>query len=211
MGNGVFSTIRKGGVLSIVAILALFLSIFSFYQNNTALFEFSGWARQDWFAFLELLVILISAIIAFIAIFHNKKVVRERATLDIILDDYKDEKMYEAKSILYEYLQVKDGSQKTLVSIYDSAEISEEEKKIKSALLLVMNRNEFYAMGINSGLLDENVFKRTHCSNVLKLWDAISPTVMSIREKEQKATLFKDLEILANRWKMNPLTTENIK
>ncbi|WP_151987430.1 DUF4760 domain-containing protein [Acinetobacter oleivorans] len=77
--------------------------------------------------------------------------------------------------------------------------------------MLVLNRNEFYASAINTGLLDEGLFKRVHCANIVKLWDQLYPTVNQIRQVAKKDTLFMDLELLATRWKANPLKTDDIK
>ena len=57
-------------------------------------------------------------------------------------------------------------------------------------------------------LVYANKFARLQ--NFIKLWDAVSPTVMSIRDKERKDTLFKDLELLVLRWKSNPLSVDDL-
>ena len=76
--------------------------------------------------------------------------------------------------------------------------------------MTLINRHEFYACAINTGVLDETLFKRVHCTNFIKLWNAVSPLVMKIREEERKDTLFIDLEILVSRWKANPLKAEDL-
>lgn len=90
------------------------------------------------------------------------------------------------------------------------ADLTPAQEDIRTKMLTVLSRHEFYAIGLNAGLLDENLFKRMHCSNFISLWEQVSPAVSKLREKEKKDTLFKDFEILALRWKADPLSVEDI-
>ncbi|MFH7765810.1 DUF4760 domain-containing protein [Acinetobacter sp. BSP-28] len=181
------------------------------------------WATSDWFLFIQTLVFALSALIAYSTITSSRTTSRERSTLDTILDDNKDVVLYEAKVALFafahspekyfEKLEDADSTRKTLAQIceVDDVDLSANEHNIKKKMLLVLNRHEFYAIGINNKLFDEKLFKRMHCSNVLKLWDNVNPAVTQLRAKSKKDTLFKDLESLATRWKAEPLKSEDIK
>lgn len=208
-------------VAIIVAVSAFFVLLIPKVQIAVDFANFNSWARSDLFLFIQTIVIAISAVIAFLTINASKKTSRERATLDIIIDDYRDTNLFEAKTNIYDFIENKDEyksknskvTKDSLVEICRShdSELSEEDKVLKKDLMLVLNRNEFYASAINTGLLDETLFKRVHCSNIIKIWDKLYPTVNQIRQVAKKDTIFKDLEILALRWKANPLKSEDIK
>lgn len=187
-------------------------------------FQVNTWGVSDWFLFIQTLVFASSAVIAYRTISSARTVSRERATLDTILADNKDLRLMEAKADMYAfvenadkyYLKVDDKNQSTRKTLTQICEVDEvlltkNEHDIKHKMMVVLNRHEFYAIGINNKLLDENLFKRMHCSNFLKLWDKVNPAVTQLRAKTNKDTLFKDFENLANRWKANPLKSEDVK
>ena len=86
-----------------------------------------------------------------------------------------------------------------------SSYFNDRKSKEAQALLKVLNFREFVAVGINSGIIDESTYKRAFCSTVLRDWDNLEHTLKAMRKEFNKETLFQDLEILANRWKKNPL------
>ncbi len=47
-------------------------------------------------------------------------------------------------------------------------------------------------------------------TNFIKLWNAVSPLVMKIREEERKDTIFRELEILVALWKANSLKASDL-
>lgn len=213
--------LNESRVAIILAVSAFFVLLIPKVPIVVDFANFNSWVRADLFLFIQTIVIAISAVIAFLTINASKRTSRERATLDIIIDDYRDTNLFEAKTNIYDFIDNKDEYKKknsdvskdALVEIcraHDS-ELSDGDRILKRHLMLVLNRNEFYASAINTGLLDETLFKRVHCSNILKIWDKLYPTINQIRQVAKKDTIFKDLEILALRWKANPLKSEDIK
>lgn len=196
---------------------------FLLYPYIYKYFKVGTWEVSDWFLFIQTIVFLTSAFIAYRTISSSKLVSRERATLDTILSDNKDMQLSEAKSELYsfiedyeKYYQKHDDNESIRQSLsqiceVDDIELTQTELRLKHKMMTVLNRHEFYAIGINNKLLDENLFKRMHCSNFLKLWDKVSPAVTQFRAKVGKDTLFKEFECLATRWKADPLKAEDIK
>ncbi len=213
--------LNESRVAIIVAVSAFFILLIPKVPIVIDFANFDKWTRADLFLFIQTIVIAISAVIAFLTINASKNTSRERATLDIIIDDYRDTNLFEAKTSVYDFIENKteymsknkDVTKDSLVEIcraHDS-DLGEGDKKLKKQLMLVLNRNEFYASALNTGLLDEDLFKRVHCSNIIKIWDKLYPTVNQIRQVAKKDTIFKDLEILALRWKANPLKVDDIK
>jgi hypothetical protein len=213
--------LNESRVAIIVAVSAFFILLIPKVPIVIDFANFDKWTRADLFLFIQTIVIAISAVIAFLTINASKNTSRERATLDIIIDDYRDTNLFEAKTSVYDFIENKgeyvsknkDIDKESLVEIcreHDS-KLSDGDRLLKKQLMLVLNRHEFYASAINTGLLDEDLFKRVHCSNIIKLWDKLYPTINQIRQVAKKDTIFKDLEILALRWKANPLKSEDIK
>lgn len=95
--------------------------------------------------------------------------------------------------------------------IGENEKLTNGEAEIRAHMLTVLNRYEFYAIGLNKNLLDEEMFKRMYCSTMLKFWGICNPAVSQLRETVKKDTLFKEYETLANRWKSNSLKAEDIK
>lgn len=191
----------------------------------------ASWSVSDWIYAIQTCIIGISAIIAIFTIRSAKATSREKATLEIILADNKDEHLDEAYSELIMFLK----NSKKYYEIYQERHkedlddigfnenldlpaiikkgrdnLSPAQARIFDKMTTVLSRHEFYAIGINSGLLDERLFKRMHCSNFIRLWEQISPAVNQLRAENKKDTIFKDFELLATRWKNNPLSADDI-
>lgn len=188
----------------------------------------NSWSISDWIYAIQTCIIGISAIIAVMTIKSSKTTSKEKATLEIILADNKDANFTEAKSELLMFLKsphrfyqeqhnkhsqhLNDSDVIDLPAILkkDKDTLTPAQERIRTRMLTVLSRHEFYAIGINSGLLDERLFKRMSCSNFIQLWEQVSPAVNQMRTQNNKDTLFKDFELLATRWKANPLTVEDI-
>jgi len=196
---------RKEGLTLSLSLISFFIGGFLLFKEYYKPIDLSGLTLQDWTSVTQSAVIFISAIIAVCTITSTRKTSKERATLDVVLGDYQDKDLVEASNMIFTLVR-EDRNQLFIVFQNEDGKRANE----RSSLLLVLNRYEFYASAMNHGILDEQLFKRLHCSNFIKLWDAVSPTVMSIRDKERKDTLFKDLEILVLRWKSNPLSVDDL-
>lgn len=197
--------VRKEGVTLCLAALSFFISVYLLFKDYNYSVDVRGLELQDWTSIIQLIIVLASAIIAVITIISARKTSKERATLDVVLGDYKDGELVEASRLIFDL--VRRGSNE-LYNVFQNKDGQNTEERL--CLLLVLNRYEFYASAMNHGILDEKLFKRLHCANFIKLWDAVSPTVTSIRHEERKETIFKDLELLVLRWKANPLTIDDL-
>lgn len=188
-----------------IGLISLYFFAYSYFKETSfstvAIADF----LQNWSSLGQLLVISLTALIAMCTMISARKTSKERATLDVVLGDYKDSDLVEASRTIFDIVRKDSNHLYTVFQNEDGTYTKE-----RNCLLLVVNRYEFYSSAINHGILDESLFKRFHCSNFIKLWDAVSPTVMSIRDKERKETLFKDFEILVLRWKSNPLSVEDL-
>lgn len=213
--------ILQGRATFILALSAFLISVYLASDNIAQYFKLRSWTTGDWLLFAQLIVFLVSAYIAYSTIHSSRSTSRERATLDTILDDNKDDSLAHSKTLILKFNEDPEDYYKTLgkIGVRDLAHLfcvenhclTSDEAEIRMHLLKVLNRYEFYAIGINKGLFDEDLFKRMYCSTMLKFWGVGSPAVSQLREFAKKDTLFKEFESLANRWKANPLKSEDIK
>ncbi|WP_048763792.1 DUF4760 domain-containing protein [Acinetobacter soli] len=264
MAKKILSDSQKSGLTLLLALSAFLMATYSISDEIYRFLNISEWKVPDWLLFAQLIVFLASAYIAYTTIHSSRTTSRERATLDTILDDNKDETLGLSKSIVLKfnenpkhYYDQAENSELdkpgvkashiretdynetgTTVTEIDKVELSTtidnlngQEQRMTLALLLsvnegdltrheanvrmhllkVLNRYEFYAIGINKKLLDEEMFKRMYCTTMLKFWAICSPAVSQLRETAKKDTLFREFELLATRWKANPLKSEDIK
>ncbi|MDI9703080.1 DUF4760 domain-containing protein [Acinetobacter baumannii] len=228
MANQSIPRSKKGRFTFILALSAFLIALYLVAPKLISFLNIREWKPGDWLMFLQLLVFAVSAYFAYSTIASSKETSRERATLDTILDDNKDLVLTESKTIVlnfdddpFKYLGTtatdfkRQYGREPCNSLSKLAEtpvkdLQKCEIDIRNHLIQVLNRFEFYAVGINSCLLDEVLFKRTHCANFIKLWNACSPAITHIRKQTQKSTYFKDLELLAKKWENNPLKENDL-
>lgn len=211
----------KSRLTFIFALSAFLMSLFLVSGTISEFFKLADWKIPDWLIFAQLLVFIASAYIAYSTIHSSRATARERATLDTILDDNKDDSLAHSKNIVLifnedptaYYIKHNKNGKRDLAHLFcvEHHELTNDEAEIRAHFLKVLNRYEFYAIGINKGLFDEELFKRMYCSTMLKFWGVVNPPVSQLRELAKKDTLFKDFEALAIRWKANPLKSEDIK
>lgn len=137
--------------------------------------------------------VFLSAVAAIYIIYHNGKLAKRRALIDLIIQQKSDEKLIEATREVYALSKA--GNH--ISQLVDSDK--------EPTILRVLNNQEFIAVGIRTGAFDEGVYKEIQCSNVLKLWTATSGFIQEVRKIDGKNTLFQDFELLAKRWEKNPI------
>lgn len=123
----------------------------------------------------------------FTLVFNHKENKRQ-STLDLIIHQRSNDKLNNAVN--------------HVVSL--ARNLNNNSNSIKD-IIEVLNFREFVSVGINTGIIDEKVYKRAYCSVMIRDWKLLKSTIFSIREKQNKQTLFQDFEILAKRWEKSPL------
>lgn len=137
----------------------------------------------------------LSAIAAVLVIWHNGKVAKKRALIDLIIQQKSDESLIQATQRVYE-LQDSCSHLSSLVG---------EDSQDRRIILKVLNNQEFIAVGIRMHAFDETVYKQLQYSNVVKLWNATSGFIHELRKIDGKKTVFQDFETLAKKWEKSPI------
>ena len=137
----------------------------------------------------------LSALAAIFVIYHNGKLAKKRALIDLIIQQKSDQNLITATRRVYE-LQDCGNHLSSLVGT------DTEDRRI---VLQVLNNQEFIAVGIRLGAFDETVYKQLQFNNIVKLWSATSGFIHELRKIDARTTLFQDFECLAKRWENSPI------
>lgn len=156
--------------------------------------EVTGW--------LQLLVLVVSAVIAYFSYKKHTDLTRKRATLDLYLSFTKDNRTVKAFRILQE--SMKDGDFYNIVT-------SSDDSREKEAILLILNLYEFVSAGANAGILDDKLLKKLNFSDTERLWNFTKLGITKLRETTERETIFQEFETLALRWEKEPLKPINSK
>lgn len=158
-----------------------------------------GWLGESAGFWVQTSAFLISALAAVLVIYYNGKQARVRALIDLMMKLKSDDKLVEATRRVN---ALKSNGEKLSTHVGGD---SQERKDI----LLVLNNQEFIAVGIRLKAFDEGVYKQSQYSNVVRLWNACKGFIYELREADGINTLFQDFEKLAKKWESKPIKNIN--
>lgn len=144
--------------------------------------------------------VILSAIMAVLAILHNGRMARKRTTIDVLLQENQDQQLMEAKFTVFNLANNTDNS---FVEIY----FKEKEKQSDTykKITMLLNRYEFIAQSIRNKAFEEKIYKKMQYNNITRMWDRVCPLVYEIRQRQKSQTFYQEFEWLAKRWKKKPL------
>lgn len=153
---------------------------------------------QDYGPFITAGAIFVSGLIAAIAVIHNLRAARRRATIDLVMHERVNQRLLDARR---KVLTLHHGNAEfTKFALKEHGETDE-----AMALLTVLNFQEFVASGIREKAFDEEIYKRVWFSVVVRDWDAFEGFIRELRKTRNRPTLFQEFQWLAERWKKAPL------
>lgn len=122
------------------------------------------------------------------------------STIDLILRQRANNDLNQAIDMVYKLVQGQDFP--NLHEYLDKDKHPNERK----AILTLLNYREFVAVGINTGIIDEEIYKRSYYNIVLRDWKLMQKTIETIRNSSKGSpTNFQDFEMLVKRWEKKPL------
>ena len=154
-----------------------------------------GWLGETWGFWIQTGAFFVSALGAIAVIYYNGRQARVSALINLLLHQKSDVELIEATRRVYA-LKTKGDT----LSKHVSADSSE-----RKDILKVLNNQEFIAVGVRLNAFDEDVYKQSQCTNVLRLWEVASGFIHELRSADGKATIFQDFERLAKRWGEKPI------
>jgi hypothetical protein len=150
---------------------------------------------------VQTIILLVSAIAAAYAVVQHRRLTKKTSTLQVILSDTSDSRIVEASSNVYKMITSNKNFYEVLIKQ------STEDKTEVESLKIILNRYEFYATGINKGILDGDLLKTLYYSNFMVFWKHAKPCIMELRKEKDCHTLFQEFEKVMSNWKKYPLTT----
>ncbi|HII3794787.1 TPA: DUF4760 domain-containing protein [Pasteurella multocida] len=154
---------------------------------------------MDWASSIQTVAVCAAAIFTALSIRSNTSNARQRATIDLIIHQTQDKELQEAISLV-------NRLSRQNLPLVEHFKIDE---GFKRSILVVLNSREFTSTGIRENIFDENIYKRSQCTNFRRDWERLECVVIYIREYAKKDTLFQDFEHLGKKWKKDPLKRIN--
>ncbi|MDG2957003.1 DUF4760 domain-containing protein [Bisgaard Taxon 10/6] len=164
-------------------------------MNETA--RFLGESYGFW---IQTGAVVLSALMAVLAIHHNGRMARKRTTIDVLLQENQDVELREAKFAVFNLARDNENS---FVVIYFQEKEQQSERYKQITMLL--NRYEFIAQSIRNKAFEEKIYKQMQYTSITSMWDRLCPLVYEIRRKQNNKTFYQEFEWLAKRWKKKPL------
>lgn len=150
---------------------------------------------------VQTIILLVSAIAAAYAVVQHRRLTKKTSTLQVILSDTSDSRIVEASSNVYKMITSNKNFYEVLIKQ------STEDKTEVESLKIILNRYEFYATGINKGILDGDLLKTLYYSNFMVFWKHAKPCIMELRKEKDCPTLFQEFEKVMSNWKKHSLKT----
>lgn len=134
----------------------------------------------------------LAGVIAIWGVTSQRNIARRRATLDLISVLERDKDSIEARRIFIETAKHIDG-----LSPWAS---QEREKSIETqAIRTVLNEFELFAIGIQRGIIDYELYRRWNKSTVISYWNHAAPFILRLRERLNNPAIYHEYEELV-RW-----------
>lgn len=147
---------------------------------------------QNLMTALQTVIFLFGLVAAIWTLFRQKTDTKAMATLNMILYQRDEQGLRNAALLVEKLSKQKKGLLPYLYQPYS---------REKHAILKLLNFRETVAVGINRGILNEDLYKQAFFSMVLHDWITLKDVVDELRKQHGSITLFQNFERLAKRWK----------
>lgn len=154
----------------------------------------------DWRIYIVPVLVFVSAVIAVVAILMQRKVARQRATLDFI---EKVESGEHYRNIVHTFTELRRGKGFAHLTKPRTAK----DKEVRRCVNDYMNHYEMVAIGIRTGILDKAFYRDWMRGPFVRDWNAIADWVQRERWKrlddgtwEYYDKIFIEYECLARQW-----------
>lgn len=150
--------------------------------------------------FAQALILIVGLGLTSWSIRNNRLDNKRRATVDLILHQRSNQSLNDAVDLVAELVGQEEFPD---LSKYLNKKTYPKERK---AILDVLNYREFVAVGINTDIIDEEIYKRAFYNIIIRDWKNLDKTIHSIRcSSKGSKTNFQDFECLVKRWEHEPL------
>jgi hypothetical protein len=141
--------------------------------------------------------IVLSAIAAFLVIWHGGKVNRLKATVDMVRATFFEENARKSYNEFKDLLSALDEAKQD-ISEYAGSDSDRSEGE--SVILKQINNYELISLGIKKNVFDEKFYKRWFFSQLTRDYSKVQPYITAVRETYNNDAYFCEFETLAARW-----------
>jgi hypothetical protein len=131
----------------------------------------------------------VAGVIAIWGIQTQRAIARRTLTFTHLGETDTDKDVIEARKIFIEEAKKPEG-------LTPWSEPGQEHTKQCEAIRLVLNEFELVSVGIQTGIIDYEFYKRYHRGTVIKYWYAAAPFVYSIRKQLSSKAIYHEFEEL---------------
>lgn len=144
------------------------------------------------------LVVTLGVIVAVVSIHTQRSIARKKQTADLLFASRSDRKLQSGYQFIGEYST---ACTKNIIALAEVDAQSDHAEDVR----YVLNHFETVSVGIDAGIYDEPMLKRSWCMIVLQTYERTQPLIAAIRRRQQRETILQEFEALAVRWKKSPL------
>ena len=137
-------------------------------------------------------ILFVAGLVAIWGVYAQKGIARRRATLDFIAQQEADKDLIAAHDI---FVNISASGKD---SMHKYAKKSKENSKETQKIKLVLNQFELVSIGIQSGILDYDMYKKWNRSHVLISWTRAAPFIEELRSRMNNDKLYCEFEYLRN-------------
>lgn len=146
----------------------------------------------------QTLVLIVAAIIAWIAVRTARSLERKKAAAGVIFSSRQDERLTDA---VHTVSQLHDGDK----NIAAYAKKEHRDTVQSKALQYALNHYEYVSVGISQDIYDEQIFKNSSYTTVTNLYKRTRAYIEAVRREIDSKTTWQEFECLACKWMDDPL------
>lgn len=149
-------------------------------------------------------IVFLGVVVAIFTIWYNVRTAKKTQTSIFLFESRTDKEYIESLHVLRKAHE-SGKSLRSYVFPCEGTKITDEEQEEKRKFQYILNFYERVAVGIQQGIYNEDMIKKTSYTTVIDTWNHAEPLIKAIREKINSETTYQEFEWLANRWKRSPL------
>ncbi len=146
-------------------------------------------------------VLTLGVFVAITSVVSARTIARKKQTADAIFASRKDDELIKGLRCVAALHVAED---KKIQSFAVSEKRDSPETKL---IFYVLNHYEYVAIGIRSGIYDEEMFRRASYNTIVSLYKGALPFIEATRKRSERPTLYQDFGEMVARWEARPLTT----
>lgn len=145
------------------------------------------------------LAVVVGVGVAIQSILTARSIARKKQSADMLFQSRGDEKLQGGYTQIVLHHNADDKDVSSL------AEIENKSSTEATQVRFLLNHWELLSIGIQAGIYDEQMVKKSWYSVVTDTYTRASPFIVRSRQVDKKATLFQEFEWLAKRWLASPI------